>query len=418
MALIVHKYGGTSVQDLDRIRHVASRIAVERSRGHDLVVVVSAMGKTTDTLVALMAGLTAEPGGREMDMLLATGEQVSIALVAQALLDRGVPAVSLTGWQAGIRTEGRHRDARISHIDPALIRQHLSDGRVVVVAGFQGLSASGAITTLGRGGSDTTAVALAAALGADMCDIFTDVDGVYTTDPREVPAARRLEVISYDEMLELASLGAKVLHPRSVEAAIPGSLPFRVRSTFDEGPGTLVTRVEAIAGTDPVRGVTLERGRTFLRLLEPGDPVALAEELDGAWQAAGLTPVKIETPEHALVRGFASTDLAAARRVAVERIERDELQGLVVEPDLARVSVVGTGLVSRPAIEDSLREAVADRGVRCLGWSRAPLHLACWVEAREAQGIARLWHDVLDLDREPVRDFTGEPTSTGRSARG
>jgi aspartate kinase len=418
MALIVHKYGGTSVQDLDRIRHVASRVAAERARGHDLVVVVSAMGKSTDALVALMAGLTAEPSGREMDMLLATGEQVSIALVAQALLDRGVPAVSLTGWQAGIRTEGRHRDARIVQIDPVLVRQHLSEGRVVVVAGFQGWTAGGAITTLGRGGSDTTAVALAAALGADRCDIFTDVDGVYTTDPREVPAARRLESISYDEMLELASLGAKVLHPRSVEAAIPGALPFRVRSTFDDGPGTLVTRAEAIAGTDPVRGVTLERGRSLLRLVEPGDSGWLTDEITRAWAEAGLSPVRIETVDRSLAWGFSAAELPVARRVAIERVERDEVQGFVVEPDLARVSVVGTGLATSPGLEAALRESLADRGVRCPGWSRAPLHVACWVGAREAQGIARLWHDILGLDRLPAAGGAGTPAPAGGSIRG
>ena len=402
MALIVHKYGGTSVQDLDRIRHVAARVAAERAQGHDLVVVVSAMGKATDQLVALMTGLTAEPTGREMDMLLSTGEQVSIALLAQALLDRGVPAASFTGWQAGIRTENRHRDARIVHIDPLPVKAQLAEGRVVVVAGFQGLTADGAITTLGRGGSDTSAVALAAALGADRCDIFTDVDGVYTTDPREVPAARRLEAIAYEEMLELASLGAKVLHPRSVEAARAGGLAFHVRSTFDQAPGTLVTRASDIVEAAPVRGVTLERGRVHLRLVEVDDTGTVSEELEQAWVEAGIGHVRLETLDGTLAWGLAAADLPVVRRAMLEQVERGAVQGFVVDPDLARVSVVGTGLPQRPDIETLLREVLEDRGVRRLGWSRAALHLSCWVEAREAQGVARSWHDALGLDRSPV----------------
>ena len=252
------KFGGTSVGNTERIRNVAKRIIGETAKGHEIVVVVSAMGKTTDELMRLAQDLSAEPSKREMDMLLSTGEQVTISLLTMALQHMGQDAVSFTGWQAGIGTESVHRNARIEHIDTIRIEQALNSGQVVVVAGFQGIDAFGEITTLGRGGSDTTAVAIAAAIQADQCDIYTDVDGIYTSDPRYVEGARKLQELAYDEMLELANLGAGVLHPRAVEFAKNYSMPLSVRSSLTEETGTILLEEPTLEKNLIVRGVAFE----------------------------------------------------------------------------------------------------------------------------------------------------------------
>ena len=275
MALLVQKFGGTSVADVERIRAVARRIAATREEGHDLVIVVSAMGHTTDQLTGLARAISSDPPRREMDMLLATGEQVSIALLSMALHSEGVPAVSMTGTQAGIVTESAHGRARILEVRTERLRRLLDDGQVVVVAGFQGTSSGTAgtpeITTLGRGGSDTSAVALAAALGAEACEIFTDVPGVLTTDPRKVPDAQLMASVSCDEMLELASLGAAVLHPRAVEIARNYGVPLVVRSSWSDAPGTRLT-----SGTPrPIGSEGLELGRTvWMAYCSAGKPNA------------------------------------------------------------------------------------------------------------------------------------------------
>jgi len=240
LSRIVMKFGGTSVGNTERIRNVAQRVIREAAKGHEIVVVVSAMGKTTDELVKLAKDLASEPSKREMDMLLSTGEQVTISLLTMALKHMGQDAISYTGWQAGIGTESIHSNARIEHIDSTRIEQSLRDGKVVVVAGFQGMDSFGELTTLGRGGSDTTAVALAASLNAKQCDIYTDVDGIYTSDPRYVDHARKLSELSYDEMLELANLGAGVLHPRAVEFAKNYGIPLSVRSSLSDEEGTIL----------------------------------------------------------------------------------------------------------------------------------------------------------------------------------
>ncbi|BBP91374.1 aspartokinase 2 [Bacillus safensis] len=259
MGLIVQKkFGGTSVGSAEKIRNAAERVIAEREAGHDVVVVVSAMGKSTDVLVDLAKELTDDPSKREMDMLLATGEQVTISLLAMALQRRGYGAISFTGWQAGMKTEHVHGNARIVDIDESRIKEELSAGKVVVVAGFQGIADDLHITTLGRGGSDTTAVALAAALKADKCDIYTDVPGVFTTDPRYVPSARKLAGISYDEMLELANLGAGVLHPRAVEFAKNYQVPLEVRSSIENESGTLIEEESSMEQNLVVRGIAFE----------------------------------------------------------------------------------------------------------------------------------------------------------------
>ena len=254
----VMKFGGTSVGNTERIRNVAKRIIGETSKGHEIVVVVSAMGKSTDELVRLAEDITAAPSKREMDMLLSTGEQVTIALLSMALHQLGQDAVSFTGWQAGIVTESIHGNARIEHVDTGRMEEALSQGKVIIVAGFQGMDSNGEITTLGRGGSDTTAVAIAASLQADQCDIYTDVDGIYTSDPRYVVGARKLQELSYDEMLELANLGAGVLHPRAVEFAKNYGMPLSVRSSLSEVTGTILLEEPQMERSLIVRGVAFE----------------------------------------------------------------------------------------------------------------------------------------------------------------
>src|ERR1041384_5575595 len=269
--LIVQKYGGTSVANTDRIKNVAARVAKYHAQGDKIVVVVSAMSGVTDNLIKLAREIMPLPNEREMDVLLATGEQTTIALTAMALHALGVQAVSLTGAQAGIKTDGVHTKAKIQNITPRKIHQQLNDGNVVIVAGFQGETPDGHITTLGRGGSDLTAIALAAALKADLCEIYTDVDGVYTADPNIVPDARKLERVSYDEMLEMASLGAKVLQSRSVEFAKKWGVAVHVRSTFKRDPGTIVTRAESGMEEVLVTGVTHDRNQAKISILRVPD---------------------------------------------------------------------------------------------------------------------------------------------------
>src|SRR5438105_10238230 len=277
--LIVQKYGGTSVGNTDRIKNVASRIAKYHAKGDQIVVVVSAMSGVTDNLIKLAKEIMPLPNEREMDVLLATGEQTTIALTAIALHAIGVPAVSLTGAQAGIVTDGVHTKAKIQNITPKRIHELLNDGQVVIVAGFQGQTQEGHITTLGRGGSDLTAIALAAALGADLCQIYTDVDGVYTADPRVVPSARKLKEISYDEMLELASLGAKVMQSRSVEFAKKFGVIFEVRSSLNDNPGTIVKEETASMEDVVIRGVSLDKNQAKVTVVAVPDKPGVAARI-------------------------------------------------------------------------------------------------------------------------------------------
>ena len=292
MSLVVQKYGGSSVGDADRIRHVAGRIAAERARGSDLVVVVSAMGDTTDDLLALAARITDDPDPRELDVLLATGEHISGTLVAMALHAQGVPAISLTGAQAGIRTDPTYGRARIANVEPARIRQELARGRTVIVAGFQGVTdestLSGEVTTLGRGGSDTTAVALAARLEAERCEIYTDVEGIYTADPRVVPDARLLPSIGYEEMLEMAGQGAQVMQVRAVELGWVNGVEIAVRSTFSDHPGTLIRQETEMEQRNKVRGLASDRNVAKLTLLAVPDRPGVAQAVFTPLADAGV----------------------------------------------------------------------------------------------------------------------------------
>lgn len=405
MALIVQKFGGTSVGDVERILSVASRVAKTRAEGHDVVVVVSAMGKTTDGLVKLMSEVSATPSPREVDMLLATGEQVSIALVAQALIERGVSAVSLTGWQAGITTDPVHRNAPIKRIDTERIRKLLAEGRVVVVAGFQGVTEDEAITTLGRGGSDTTAVALAAALSADFCDIFTDVDGVYTADPRVVPGARMHAEVSYDEMLELASLGAKVLHPRSVEYAKHASLFLRVRSSFNEGPGTVVKGVDQLEKQNPVSGVTADLKQAKLAVLRVPDRPGVAAQLFNALAKHHIDVDMIIQSMHGhesndIAFTVSEDDLSRAKQVVNDVADAMGAAGVIASGGVAKVSIVGAGMINHPGTAATMFSALAEAGINIQMIATSEIKVSCVVNRDQAHEAVRVIHARFALDQE------------------
>src|SRR5919198_6573438 len=367
MALIVQKYGGSSVADAERIAAVARRVAQDTC-GNQTVVVVSAMGKTTDGLVSLAQQIMSAPTPRELDMLLATGEQVTIALLAMALQSLGLRARSLTGFQAAIRTDRAHTRARITQISTERVRQSLDAGEIAVVAGFQGLSDEDEITTLGRGGSDLTAVALAAALKADVCEIYTDVDGVYTADPNIVPDARKLARVAYDEMLELASLGAKVLQARSVEFAKKYGVAVHVRSTFKPDSGTIVTREESGMEEVVVTGVTHDRNQAKISILRVPDRPGIAAQVFGAVAAQnivvdmivqnisrdGYTDISFTLPR---------ADHARARAGLQDIAKAVGAEGVVSDERVAKVSIVGVGMRSHSGVAARMFGALSKEGI-------------------------------------------------------
>ena len=353
MEIIVQKFGGTSVGNIERIQHVADLIIEEYERGHGIVAVVSAMGHSTDELVSLATSITDQPSKREMDMLLTTGEQISISLLTMALQAKGYDAISLTGWQAGITTESVHGSARITDINPEQIQSYVQKGTIVVIAGFQGLSVEQEITTLGRGGSDTTAVALAAALQAKKCDIYTDVTGVYTTDPRVVKDAYKLDEISYDEMLELANLGAGVLHPRAVEFAKNHNVMLEVRSSMERENGTIVKGECNMEQQSIVKGIAFEDNitRVTMKGLQPGKLSAVFSTLASAHINVDIIIQSI-TNEGTVHLSFSihSNDLKETLAVLEENRESMQYESVEYENQLAKVSIVGSGMVSNPGV--------------------------------------------------------------------
>lgn len=404
MPILVQKFGGTSVADAHRI-HLAARRAVRaKLDGNQVVMVVSAMGHTTDELVRLAYQVTRRPSKREMDMLLATGEQISVALVAMAIHEAGHEALSMTGAQAGLVTDRSYTQARIQSINTDRIRQLLNDGKIVIVAGFQGVDAEFNITTLGRGGSDTTAVALAAALGAQACEIYTDVDGVYTTDPRVVPQARRLEVISYDEMLELASLGAGVMHSRAMELGMKFCVPIHVRSSFTDNPGTLIMSNPPGMEDVVVRGATLKRGLGRVTLLGlPDDPqvtAAIFDELAGRalvvddiiqTGAAGARGVNVAFTVDA-------QSIGEAQAVAELLADRFKLSGVEVADGLAKISVVGVGMRSHHGVASRLFRALADAGVGIQNVSTSEIVISAVTREDQAETGLQAVHRAFGLD--------------------
>ncbi len=402
--MIVQKFGGTSVKSIARIKNVASLVARAAERD-PVVVVVSAMGDTTDYLVKLAHQASDAPNRREYDALLATGEQISIALVAMALNQKGVRAVSMTGAQLGIITESVHTTARIVDIKTERIRRHLDEGQVVVAAGFQGTTLEGDTTTLGRGGSDTTAVALAAALGARVCDIFTDVSGVYTADPNIVSSARLLKEVSYEEMLEMARVGAQVLHPRAVELARKHKLPLRVRNTFDpDHEGTILRGAGEMEIYRPVSGVTVDRDQARLAILKVPDKPGVAGEIFGALAERNISVDMIIQAFHqdrsvnditfTIKRG----DLVAARTALEEVAARVGAEGVLADEDVAKVSIIGASLMDQPDVAARMFRALGQEGVNIKMISSSEIRISCAVSERDAERAVTVVHDLFHLD--------------------
>ena len=442
MGLLVQKFGGTSVADVERIQAVARRIATSREAGHDLVIVVSAMGHTTDELTGLARAISSDPPQREMDMLLATGEQVSISLVAMALHALGVPAVSMTGPQVGIVTESTHGRARILEVRTERLQRHLDNGLVVVVAGFQGTSSGHAgtpeITTLGRGGSDTSAVALAAALGAEACEIYTDVPGVLTTDPRKVPDAQLMERVTCNEMLELASLGAAVLHPRAVEIARNYGVPLRVRSSWSDQAGTLLTSSstsrrgsgEGLELGKPVDGAELDTAQAVLALSHVPDQPGVAAQLFEALSAAGLNVDLIVQSTHDGSSNDIAFTVAEAQLNDAERVCRDLLAALgpgasganeaslSTEAGMAKLSISGAGIMGRPGVAARLFDTLAKQGINLRLIATSEVKVSCLVAGHQGSKALQAAASCFELNEQqlqlnPAPSGAGEPEVRG-----
>lgn len=413
--IIVQKFGGTSVADTEKIKHVAEVVMAERSLGNDVVVVVSAMGHTTDHLVKLANEISETPPSRELDMLLSTGEGISIALLAMALETAGCRAVSMNAMQVGIITENIHSKARIVDIKTDKLKRHLQEGKVVVVAGFQGVTEDGEITTLGRGGSDTSAVALAAALGAERCDIYTDVEGVYTTDPRIVPNASRLEEVSYEEMLELARVGANVLHPRAVETAKQFNVPLRVRSSFKlENKGTLIVGVDDMELHKPVTGVAADL--TQLRIVvcdvpdTPGHAAKIFSKLSDANISVDMIiqsyARKIENTND-IAFTIDKTDLEKTLKTLDSIKSEIKASRFQVDDNIAKVSIVGAGMIDRPGIAASMFETLAQLGINIKMISTSEIKVSCLVDENDAKRALVALHETYGLGCDEVAEVKG-----------
>ena len=405
MALIVQKYGGTSVGSVERIEAVAERVARHHSDGDQLIIVVSAMSGETNRLLGLARDLTSNPSPREIDVLVSTGEQVSMALLAMALHKRGIDALSLKGSQVAIRTDSFHSKARIQSIDDSRLRAELDQGRVVVVAGFQGVDENGEVTTLGRGGSDTSAVALAAAVGADECQIYTDVDGVYTTDPRIVDGAQRLESITFEEMLEMASMGSKVLQLRSVEFAGKYQVPLRVLSSFKEGPGTLIKMDEDDPMEAPtIAGIAFNRDEAKLTVIGVPDTPGIAYQILGPIGDANIeVDVILQNVGDEGKTDFTFTvsrsDLEKAEAILESHIA--ELGALEWRSDsrIAKVSVVGVGMRSHAGVAANMFKALAEVGVNIQMISTSEIKISVIIEEKFLELAVRTLHSSFGLDQ-------------------
>lgn len=404
MALIVQKYGGTSVGTVDRIKEVAKKLIKHQKEGDDLVVVVSAMSGETNRLVGLANEIHDHPRGRELDVLLSTGEQVTIALLSLALAQMGAEANSYTGSQVRILTDNTHNKARIMEIDDNKIRADLAKGRIVVVAGFQGCDENGNITTLGRGGSDTTAVALAAALKADECQIYTDVDGVYTTDPRVVPEARRLDKITFEEMLEMASLGAKVLQIRSVEFASKYNVPLRVLSSFTEGGGTLITAEEPTMEQVHISGIAFNRDEAKLTVLGVPDHPGIASQILGPIAKENIeVDMIIQNTGHDSTTDFTFTvhrnDYQTALKILNKIATKLGAREVVGDNKIAKISVVGVGMRSHAGIASTMFETLAQESINISMISTSEIKISVVVDEKYLELGVRSLHKAFNLEQ-------------------
>ncbi|MDQ2965938.1 MAG: aspartate kinase [Chloroflexota bacterium] len=406
--LVVQKFGGSSLADADRIRRVARRIARERAAGSDLVVVVSAMGDATDELLALAAAITDDPDVRELDMLLATGEHQSATLVSMALHALGVPAISLTGAQAGITTDGRYGKARISDIEPKRVRQELDAGKVVIVAGFQGLSETETdqheTTTLGRGGSDTTAVAFAARLDATRCQIFTDVRGIFTADPRIVPGARQLKLIGYEEMLELANQGAQVMQTRAVELGWVNGVAIEVLSSFEDAPGTLITEDPLVEQRNKVRGLAHDRNVAKITLVEVPDRPGVARSVFAPLAEAGINvDMIVQNVGHRGATDLSFTisrvELAKAKRILEPIVRELGFREMTTDTAVAKVSIVGAGIQNAPGYAARMFGALADAGVNIEMISTSEIRITTIIAEDALETAVKALHAAFELER-------------------
>lgn len=396
------KFGGTSVADPEKIQAAAARAVREHNDGHQVVVVVSAMGKTTDNLIDMAHQISGDPPAREMDMLMSTGEQVTIALMAIAIETQGCPAISFTGPQVGIYTNSVYRKARIRHINDERLREALAQDKVVVVAGFQGVSDDNEITTLGRGGSDTTAVALAAALKADRCDIYTDVDGIYTADPRIVKNARKLDRITFDEILELASVGAQVLYHRAVEIAANYNIPLQVRSSYRDVPGTLVVKEAEMLEEIVISGVAYARNRAKISLVGVPDRPGIAADLFN------------QLAEHHIVIGMIiqnvgseglndisftveGTDLNRALETAREACEALGARDVVIDEKVAKISIVGVGIQSHTEVAARMFKALARNNINIHSITTSEIRISCLIAEEEVDKAVQAIHEEFEL---------------------
>lgn len=408
MGIIVQKFGGTSVGSVDKIQNVANRVIEEKNRGNQVVVVVSAMGKTTDQLVGMAREISSNPDKREMDMLLTTGEQITISLLTMALIAKGHDAVSFTGWQAGIQTEAVHGNARIADIDTDSIKNELQEGKIAIVAGFQGVTEDGQITTLGRGGSDTTAVALAAALKADKCDIYTDVTGVFTTDPRYVKTARKLMAVSYDEMLELANLGAGVLHPRAVEFAKNYGVSLEVRSSMEREDGTIIEEEVGMEQNLVVRGVAFEDEITRVSVLGLPNSLSGLSTIFSSLAAAHINVDIIiqsmtEAENSSLSFSIKNEDLVETVKVLEKNREQLSYDRIEWESGLAKVSIVGSGMISNPGVAAEMFEVLAGSGIQVKMVSTSEIKVSAVVIQEKMLPAVEVLHEAFQLAAEAVK---------------
>lgn len=408
MALLVQKFGGTSVGNPEKIKQVAARVVKAKKKGHQLVIVVSAMGDMTDDLISLAEQITKDPCDREMDMLLSTGEQVSVSLLAMAIQELGEKAISFTGPQVGILTDQYHTKARIVDINTVRIRKALKEGFVVIVAGFQGKTENEEITTLGRGGSDLTAVALAKALGAKKCEIYTDVDGVYTADPRIVPDAAKIDVISYDEILELAALGAKVMHSRSVEVGKKFNIPILVRHSQHEGEGTLITKESKSMEDIVVSGVALTEDEAKVTLFQVPDRPGIAAQLFARLADGNINVdmiIQNKTQTHATDISFTVYKNELRRAMEIVKKAADDLgaKDLTCDEHIAKVSIVGVGMKAHSGIAARMFRALAAQKINIDMISTSEIKVSCVVEGARGKDAIRAIHKEFGLDKGPKR---------------
>ena len=414
--IIVQKFGGTSVADVEKIKNVANAVIKEKENGNDVVVVVSAMGHTTDYLVKMAKDLNPNPSAREMDMLLSTGEGVSIALLAMAIQAKGYDAESLNAMQVGIHTENIHMKARISSIETERLEQGLAQGKIMVVAGFQGVADGNEITTLGRGGSDISAVALAVALNAKRCDIYTDVEGVYTTDPRIVPTASKLEEVSYEEMLELAQAGANVLHPRSVEVAKVHNVELRVRSSFKlDNLGTLILGVDKMEINKAVTGIAGDLSQTRIVVCDVPDKPGVAA---GIFSALANEKISIDMIIQSYADKVANTndiaftinadDTQKALEVLNNLKSKWNISNIEANTDIAKVSIVGAGMIGRPGIASTMFQALADANINIIMIATSEIKISCLVSKEDMKDAIRVLHNVFELNSDVVAEVKGD----------